>query len=70
MPTAIDRIIARRREIQLEIEWLTSLLPGLDNALEILKAAVPPLSLSIRVALLPIPFLLWKSGSASCTLRA
>jgi hypothetical protein len=49
MSTAIDRIEARRREIVLEIERLTSLLPGLDNALEILKAgpagAVPPLSL-------------------------
>ena len=42
MTTAIERIVARRREIQIEIERLTSLLPGLDNALEILKAAVPP----------------------------
>jgi hypothetical protein len=44
--TAIERIEARRREIVQEIERLTGLLPGLDNALEVLRlapaGAVPP----------------------------
>jgi arginine repressor len=38
--SAIHRIEARRQEIVIEIERLTGLLPGLDNALEILKVGM------------------------------